>query len=554
MSNVQDTEVLILGGGINGCGVFRELCAQGVRCLLIERDDFCGGASAASSRLMHGGLKYLETGEFRLVRESAEERNRLLRNAAHYVSPLPSLVPVRSRFGGLWASAVRFFGRDAKMNDRGVVILRLGLTLYDLYGRRFRVMPRHCMLGRKRLDAVVNGLSPAITGAGLYYEGQISHAERLGLELLLDGEEMQPESQALNHAEILGAGGGVISFRHDGAVRHIRPKAIVNAGGAWIDEVNDVLGIPSRLMGGSKGAHLVAENPALLAALNGHMIYFGTMDGRVNLLYPFMGRILIGSTDHRIDNPDDARCTDEEAAYLCAAVGEIFPDIPVTPEQIRHRFSGVRPLPRADGDIGTVTRDHAIRQLELDTGTPVLCLIGGKWTTFRGFSEEAADHLLDLLGRQRVRQTDEMQIGGGRDYPQGGARRAWIDERATKCALAPARIDALLSRYGTRLDRMLPRLSEGETPLIQLPDYSKEELVWLCRNERVVTLADLLLRRTAIAISGNLTPQVADELAEIAAPVFGWDATRQRAEINALPLSAAGEQGISAKEASRHSD
>ncbi|MDP0930025.1 glycerol-3-phosphate dehydrogenase/oxidase [Paracoccus onubensis] len=534
MTDIHETDVLIIGGGINGCGVFRDLSAQGVTCLLLERNDFCAGASAGSSRLMHGGLKYLETGEFRLVRESAEERNRLLRNAAHYVSPLPSLVPVRSRFGGLWASAARFFGMNARLDDRGGVILRLGLTLYDLYGRRFRSMPRHRMLGRRRLDALVAGLSPGIIGAGLYYEGRISHAERLGLELLLDGEEMHPDSHALNHAEILGAEGGVISYRHGGAVHRVRPRAIVNAGGAWIDVVNDVLGIPSRLMGGSKGAHLVVENPALLKALNGHMIYFGTADGRVNLLYPFMGRILIGSTDHRIDHPDDAICSDDEAEYLCAAVGEIFPGIPVTPQQIRHRFSGVRPLPRADGDIGMVTRDHSIVELELSSGIPVLCLIGGKWTTFRGFSEQAADRLLELTGKPRVRKTDDMQIGGGRDYPDAAAREAWIGRRAESSSLAPVRVGTLLSRYGTRLDRMLPELAGGETPLVHLPDYSREELEWLCRNERVITLADLLLRRTAIAISGDLTPEVADEVAGIAAQVFGWDAAGKQAEIDAL--------------------
>ncbi|RMC37956.1 glycerol-3-phosphate dehydrogenase/oxidase [Paracoccus alkanivorans] len=553
MTDVQETEVLILGGGINGCGVFRDLCVQGVSCLLLERNDFCAGASAASSRLMHGGLKYLETGEFRLVRESAEERNRLLRNAPHYVSPLPSLVPVRSRFGGLWAAAARFVGADAKMNDRGGLILGLGLILYDLYGRRFRAMPRHRMLGRKRLDALVAGLSGEIIGAGLYYEGQISHAERLGLELLLDGEEMHPRSRALNHAEIQRVEGGVISFMQGGSVHRVKPKVIVNAGGAWIDEVNDVLGIPSRLMGGSKGAHLVVENPKLLKALNGHMIYFGTADGRVNLLYPFMGRVLIGSTDHRIEHPDDAICSDEEAEYLCAVVGEIFPGIPVTPSQIRHRFSGVRPLPRADGDIGMVTRDHSIVELELGSGTPVLCLIGGKWTTFRGFSEQAADRLLDLLGKRRVRKTDEMQIGGGRDYPRGDARETWIGERAENCSLTPARIGALLSRYGTRLDRILPQLRGGETPLVHLPGYSREELEWLCRNERVVTLADLLQRRTAIAISGDLTPEVACEVAEIPARVFEWDAARKRAEIDALSLSSAGEPMTSEKEASRHS-
>ncbi|MCB1410053.1 MAG: FAD-dependent oxidoreductase, partial [Rhodobacteraceae bacterium] len=136
-------------------------------------------------------------------------------------------------------------------------------------------------------------------------------------------------------------------------------------------------------MGGSKGAHLVVENAALLKALNGHMVYFGTADGRVNLVYPFMGRVLIGSTDIKIEDPDAAVCDEGEADYLRAVVAEIFPAIPVTEDQIRFRFSGVRPLPRADGDIGLVTRDHSVAEKSLPSGVPVLCLIGGKWTTFR---------------------------------------------------------------------------------------------------------------------------------------------------------------------------
>ena len=151
-------DVAIVGGGINGCGTFRDLCAQGVHCLLIERDDFCAGASQASSRLMHGGLKYLETGQFRLVRESATERNMLLATAPHVVKLLPCLVPVRSWAGGIAGSAGRFLRLRTKLADRGFLVTALGLALYDAYGRRFRAMPRHRMLG-------TSGAAPRDAGA-----------------------------------------------------------------------------------------------------------------------------------------------------------------------------------------------------------------------------------------------------------------------------------------------------------------------------------------------------------------------------------------------------
>ncbi|MCV2866720.1 glycerol-3-phosphate dehydrogenase/oxidase [Albidovulum sediminicola] len=511
MPEVQDVDVLILGGGINGCGTFRDLCAQGVDCLLLERTDFCAGASAGSSRLMHGGLKYLETGEFRLVRESAEERNRLLSNAAHYVRPLPSILPLRSRFGGIVPSILRFLRIEAKLSDRGSLITRLGLTLYDIYGRNFAAMPRHRMLSRAALDRAVPGLDPAIIGAGLYYEGQLSHAERLGLELILDGEALNPASRALNHVVVEGQADGIVSYSHGGEAHLVRPKVIVNAGGAWIDRVNAALGLETRLMGGSKGAHLVVENPALFKALNGHMVYFGTADGRVNLAYPFMGRVLIGSTDIKIDDPDTATCDRDEADYLRGVIAEIFPGIPVSEDQVKFRFSGVRPLPRADGDIGLVTRDHSVSEQALPCGTPILCLIGGKWTTFRAFAEMVTDDILHRLDCARRCRTDQMQIGGGKGYPRPEDRAAWIDRCARETGVPRARAAVLLDRYGTRASRMAADLG-ADQPLQTLPAYSREELLWLIRHERVGSAEDLIRRRTDIAISGRLTEAVKAEI------------------------------------------
>lgn len=521
MTEAEEFDVVLIGGGINGCGTFRDLCAQGLRCLLIEREDFCAGASQSSSRLMHGGLKYLETGEFRLVRESLTERNMLLATAAHVVEPLECVVPVRSTFGGLWGSAAKFLGLKARLNDRGFLVTALGLTLYDLYGRALAVMPRHRMLRGRALRRLMPDLAPDITGAGIYYEGHITHAERLGLELVLDGEALSPESEAVNHADLLGSEGDLLSFLVGGRVRRVRARVVVNAGGAWIDKVNARLGIDSRLMGGSRGSHLVVDNPRLLAALGGRMVYFGTADGRVNLVYPFAGKVLVGSTDIPHPDPDTAACSDEEAAYLRAAVAEVFPGIPVTEEQEVFRFCGTRPLPRADGtDIGAVTRDHSIARLALPgSGTPVLCLIGGKWTTFRGFSEQAADAVLAHLGRPRRVGTAGMPIGGGRDLPSDAAGRAALAaDLAGRGGLSRERAAALLSRYGTRARAYCDGLEgRGETPLATVPGYSREEIAHLCRTERVATVEDLLRRRTLIALTGHDTPTARAEIAAILA-------------------------------------
>ena len=368
----------MIGAGINGVGTFRDLCLQKADCLLVDRGDLCAGASAAPSRLIHGGLKYLETGDFRLVRESAEERNILLRNAPHYVAPLETVLPIRSWFGGIVPSVLRFFGRPTKFDDRGALITKLGL--YDVFGRRFRSMPNHRLLSGKAAHRAMPDLHPAISAAAIYFEARISHAERLGLELVLDALNDNPQSEVRTYCAVRSARGGVIEPADmlTGETREVTADIVVNAGGAWIDKVNATLGVNKQYMGGNKGSHLVVDNARLLRALGGRMVYFGSADGRVNLLYPFMGKVLIGSTDIPVSDPDEAKVDDAEIDYLVRVVAEVFPVIPVLRSEVVYSYCGVRPLPRSDGaDPGAVSRDHSIAQDTLPgTNVPILSLIG----------------------------------------------------------------------------------------------------------------------------------------------------------------------------------
>ena len=180
-------EVLVIGGGINGISVFRELALQGVDVLLVERNDYCSGASAALSRMVHGGLRYLENGEFKLVRESLEERDRLLANAPHYVSPLPTTVPVFDIFSGLANGMVRFLGLGRKPSRRGAVVVKLGLVIYDLLTRRRAMMPKHVFRGRRGTLANWPSINPGLVASATYLEAQVSPPERRGLALQLDG-------------------------------------------------------------------------------------------------------------------------------------------------------------------------------------------------------------------------------------------------------------------------------------------------------------------------------------------------------------------------------
>lgn len=546
--------VLIVGGGINGAGLFRDLSLQGVDCLLIDKTDFASGASCAPSRLIHGGVKYLETGEFRLVAESTLERNLLLKNAPHFVLPLETVLPIYSYFGGLIASTCRFFGMKTKLADRGAIISKIGLALYDFLGRHDRTMPKHRFALRRRSLASMPLLDPAIKATATYYDAKVTHAERLDFELVTDGLAACEQSAAANYVSIDHAEGNVVWLRDlvTESLYAVEPGVVVNAGGAWIDSVNASLGIDRTYIGGAKGSHLIVEHPELHAQLQNRMVYYGSKDGRISLVYPFMGKLLIGSTDIRVSDPDRVRCEDDEVAYMLGVLREVFPRVVLKDSDIAFRYSGVRPLPHSDAaSPGDVSRDHVMHVDSLPgTLTPVLSLVGGKWTTFRGFAESAADDTLARLGRSRTIDTRHVAIGGGREFPgDAKARAQWIDDVVRRFNVSAARAETLLSRYGTTGFEIAAFCAHAhdahpDLPLANEASYTTGEIRYLCANDMVTRLADLLFRRTTLAISGHLTNALLLEVAQIAAQTLRWDANRTRQEIDATRDAARERHGV----------
>ncbi|MEK1946438.1 MAG: glycerol-3-phosphate dehydrogenase/oxidase, partial [Ensifer adhaerens] len=402
-------DVCVLGGGINGLSVFRELALQGVNVVLVEKHDFCSGASAALSRMVHGGLRYLENGEFSLVRESLVERDRLLRNAPHYVGPLPTTVPVFDVFSGIANGAVRFLGLSRRPSRRGAVVIKAGLAIYDFLTRKRAIMPRHEFRGRRATLGRWPALNPAIKNSATYYDAWVSQPERLGIELLEDGLSSGTHARAVNYAELKLVAPGRYAVRDNiaGTEVLIEPTVIINATGGWIDIANQSLfsepARPAPLMGGTKGSHLIIDNDDLTRALDGHMIYYENEDGRICILFPYLGKVLVGSTDIRVDDPETVRCETAERDYILQSLAFVLPTIKVRPDEIAFQFSGVRPLPASkDSFTGRIPRDHYCTFVETaDAGPPVLCMIGGKWTTFRSFGELAADLVLERLAQPR---------------------------------------------------------------------------------------------------------------------------------------------------------
>ena len=509
LKNRPHAKVLIIGGGINGVGTFRDLALQGIDVALVERGDYCQGASGASSHMIHGGIRYLENGEFRLVRESVVERNGLLKIAPHYVKPLQTTIPIFSTVSGILSAPVRFLThKQGKPQERGAFLIKVGLTMYDFFSRDGGTVPRHDFKGRKKALAEMPQLHPGIKYAATYYDASVHNPERLTLDVLQDGEkagESTPgieQARASNYVALTAVtdDGVQLTDQLTGESFTFTADVIVNTTGAWVDMTNTQMGAPTRFMGGTKGSHIVLDHPELLAACKGREIFFEHTDGRIVLIYPMGDRVLVGTTDVDADMAEDAVCTDAEIDYFFDLVGHVFPNILVTRDEIVYSFAG---------------------------------LVGGKWTTFRALAEHMTNDVLAIVGGSRKTSTAKLPIGGGMDFPATNAAvEAWISSHTSESVDA-ARAGVLLTRYGTRATDVIAFLGQGkDTVFNSTNELSDREVAFMVEREQVGHLIDVMIRRTSLAFRGLVTRELLAETAAALAGPLGWTEARVAEEIS----------------------
>jgi len=534
-----DVSVLVVGAGINGASVFRELALHGFDALIVDRGDFACGTTAAPSRMIHAGLRYLEFGEKTLVSEGVHERNLLLQNCPHYIFPLPTTIPFQSRFEGMPGVIRKTLGLSpgARSKRRGAWMIKVGLKMYDRFADHNRQMPEHHFTSKADAFKRRPGLHPDTIGTATYYDGWISYPERLCMEVITDAEAACETARAMNYVSAKSTAGDTVTLRDEisGQDIHLRPKVVVNAAGAWIDSANENLGHPSKLIAGTKGAHLVLENDELMKALDGEMLFYETPDGRAVVALPWLGKPLIGSTDIPVDDPDTARCDDDEIDYMIQCLTHLLPDVKIDRSQILSTFSGVRPLKATSAKTtGQMSRSHFtdISEPTETANFPVFSLVGGKWTPFRAFGEQAMDKLLAHFDRSRKVCTESIPVGGGKDFPRTELDRTqWIETLAGDTGLDKDRIDALLVRYGTFARQIAEFCASGEDkPLAHHATYTAREIEFIISSERVWRLDDLLLRRTAIALLGELSGELLDELLAIFAALHELSDNQAAAE------------------------
>ncbi len=523
----SQSPVLILGGGINGCAIARELLLNNMPVWLVDTADVGSGATSGSSRLIHGGLRYLEYGEFDLVKESLGERTRLLRLAPQFVHPLRLWIPSESRFGGLPRAVARFLGFPGRANaaptpPRGVALVQAGLALYDAYARD-PLLPKHQVL--KAADVALPVERNRYRWLCSFYDAQVVFPERLVLALLEDARQMAAQRgldfrvltyhRAELHGEAveihpIGAGLGTDS------PRPADPPAIVNATGAWVDESLQRLKVSSRrLMGGTKGSHLFTFSPRLRDALAGQGIYAEASDGRPIFITPLADTVLIGTTDVPFEGePRDAVATPDEIDYLLSAVNAILPGARLGASDIDFHYSAVRPLPYVHASApAAITRRHALVQHD-NAAVPLFSVVGGKLTTMRSLAETTASAVLAELSKPVTATSEERLIPGGEAYPPDAdtLAAAWegISQR-TGFPLDP--VSAVWRLCGTLCESILGPSPDRE--LLADMNIPCAFVRWSIEHEWVTTLGDLVERRLMLLYDQRLTRAALERLAEL---------------------------------------
>lgn len=428
--------VVVLGAGINGTALARELVLLDCRTTLIDAHDLGSGTTAYSSRLIHGGLRYLEYGDTPLVRESLAERERLLRLAPDFVRPLEFRVPTTSRLGGVVDAATKLcFGKSRKSAPpRGAWLVRFGLAWYSrLAGESTLPGPR--TLGLRETSRL--GLNQSYRHVTTYFDAQMPFPERFVVALADDARRAAAELGVVFRLHTYAE----VAVRDDVLVvtdvlgrdepAEYRPDAVVNAGGPWADDVLRRLGVPSsRLLAGTKGTHLLTFHEGVRRTIGDAALYVEAADGRPVFILPFGAGTLVGTTDLPYEgDPADAVATEEEIDYLLGLVNHVLPQTQLTRSDVTLHYAGVRPLPHSSADVpAAVTRRHAVVERS-DLPWPVFSLVGGKLTTCRQLAEEAAAAVAKRLAIpvrpvSRDRPIPELTVS----TPDDGSSRPYVAE------------------------------------------------------------------------------------------------------------------------------
>jgi glycerol-3-phosphate dehydrogenase len=521
-------DAVVIGGGMAGAGVARDLALRGASVALFEKGDFASGTSSKSSKLIHGGLRYLELGDFKLVRESLREKKTLERLAPHLVRPLPFLVPVY---------------RGAA---RGLITVRIGMWLYDLLTpgkttERYRVL--------RPVEALT--MEPSVRaedlrGAGFYFDDLLLYPERLCLENVLSAA--RHGARTFNYCEVeefvhgrRGIEGVKVRDLLSGQVQAVRAATVVNCAGPWVDRIRAVARVADRsprVVRTTKGIH------CLLPRMTDRAVYLSARDERMIFVIPWREFSLVGTTDTDFEgDPDRLWATREEVTYLLEEVAKVLPDKRATFENVSYTYAGVRPLsfePGASASPGgaasKVSREHKV--IPEGPDGRFFSVTGTKLTCFRSLAQDVGDRVMRALGRGEKARTARLTLDGADEEVGKIEARVWMDvsEEMAATGLSRGTLRTLVETYGRAYPRVLElgrKLPDGFERLCPSNPEIVAQLHHALREEQAVSLQDLLLRRTGIGQSRCQGLDCAEPIAARMAELGGWSRRRLDAELEA---------------------
>jgi len=497
-------DVIVVGGGINGAGIARDAAMRGLKVLLLERDDFASGASGKNGRMIHGGLRYLEQGEVRLVREALSERRNLLRLAPHLVKRRDLLIPIRSDVG------------------RPAWMVRLGLFVLDMLCAQPATFHRY--LSRAETLRRVPSFNPAgLKGAALMFDAFAEYAERLTVENVVaaaaSGATVLNHTAATRLLVEAGRVTGMVVRNAHGREQTVEAAMVVNATGAWGDEfLLQATGSSPGLLGPAKGTFIVVK--PFDGAPESSVFVEAKADRRPIIVTPWNGLYLVGTTDEHISGSiDAAAASQQEVDYLLDELTRCFPAVDYRAENVLYTYTGVRPLPRALGASHKVPRSHVVHD-HAPQIRGMVTVLGGKLSTFRSLAEEVVDRVFKMLNRRSPAcRTAEIPLPGG----------LAVNSKSGHTAIEPGSLRRLADIYGSRSALVLALVEQNAALGAVIDDESQAiaaEVVFAARNEWAATFEDILVRRTLIGRNSQLGLNALEATARLAQSHLGWNPDR----------------------------
>ena len=505
-------DLIVVGGGIIGTGIARDASLRGIKTLLIEKEDFGYGTTSRSSRLIHGGLRYLRMLEFHLVRQDLLEREALLKIAPHLVHAFPFIIPITSLYYE--------------------VALSIGVRMYDVMASG-KSMPSHQHLSRREVLEIEPELEElkGLKGGLLYYDCQAPFTERLGIENVLSAAENG--ATILNHAQLTGFirdGNDVRGIEMldclSGETYRVKARLVVNAAGHWVDCVRDLLrGGPASTVRRTKGIHLLTPRLTQKA-----LVLFSPVDGRLFFVMPWLDYTLIGTTDTDYSGDLDAVCAEEaDVAYMLAGIREVFPKL--REDNIIYTMAGLRSLAHIGGErASNITREHKVLDHKKRDGIEgLVSVLGGKITAYRAVAKDAVDTVCRKLGVKAMCTTAEVPLPGAPAVSQQKMTSA-----ARESSLPLNTVRHLAALYGSRFSQVLDLVQHDKRGGQRLCPHSPDILAQVqhsVKEESAFTVADFLLRRSNAGLMSCQGLDAVETVAQEMGRLHTWSQAEQRRQV-----------------------